>query len=74
MKGSARKEISKRNSTIRQETNGSVSVQKVKSLKNDMSNEEVIDFLQQNAIYIVKLQSWARGLKARKKVAFLKSK
>jgi len=39
-----------------------------------MTDEEVISFLQENVKYIIKLQSWARGQKARKKVLFLKSK
>jgi hypothetical protein len=55
LKNSARKALSKRNSTIRQETNGSVHVQKISSLKNEMSNEEVIAFLQENIAYIIKL-------------------
>ena len=55
LKGSARKIMSKRNSTVRQETNGSVQVQKISSLKNEMSNDEVIAFLQENISYIIKL-------------------
>jgi hypothetical protein len=39
-----------------------------------MTDSEVISFLQDHVKYIVKLQAWARGLKARKRVNFMKSK
>ena len=41
---------------------------------SEMSNDEVVQFLNDNIKYIVKLQAWARGNKARRKVAFMKSK
>ena len=37
-------------------------------------DEQLVALLQQNIHYIVKLQAWARGNRARKQFVFLKSK
>jgi len=39
-----------------------------------MTDQEVLKFLQDNVHLIIKLQNWVRGNKARKQVAFMKSK
>lgn len=39
-----------------------------------MEDDEALIFLQSNIKYIIKLQAWARGHKARQKVSFMKSK
>ena len=39
-----------------------------------MSDSEVRDFLSSNIHYIIKLQSWYRGNKGRRRILFLKSK
>jgi len=39
-----------------------------------MTDQEVAQFLKANVHLIIKLQKWARGNRARKQVAFMKSK
>ena len=43
-------------------------------LTRAMTDSEVRDFLTQNIHYIIKLQSWYRGNKARRRILFLRSK
>ena len=49
-------------------------MKKQASLTKAMTDSEVRDFLSQNIHFIIKLQSWYRGNKARRKILFLKSK
>lgn len=49
-------------------------MKKSASLTRAMTDSEVRDFLTQNIHYIIKLQSWYRGNKARRRILFLRSK